>query len=110
MRNQTRRRFGGRHPLCGIGVTSLIIVIFRPQLAIARSASPDPNRGLDEDADGLHAVIIALRAASSATSCAAKGVALRLPLKPFTPPLDHETVLPLGSVMVTMVLLKVAWM
>src|SRR5690348_7485804 len=26
----TRRRFGGRQPLCGIGVTSLIIVISRP--------------------------------------------------------------------------------
>jgi hypothetical protein len=27
---QTRRRFGGRHPLCGIGVTSRIEVIRKP--------------------------------------------------------------------------------
>lgn len=26
----TRRRFGGRQPLCGIGVTSRIVVIVKP--------------------------------------------------------------------------------
>jgi hypothetical protein len=53
---------------------------------------------------------IALRAASSATSWAANGVLLREPLNPFTPAVDQATVLPAGSVTVTMVLLNVDWM
>src|SRR3954469_28333 len=53
---------------------------------------------------------IALRHASSAASCAAKGVDLREPLKPRAPALDHATVLPFTSVIVTTVLLKVDWM
>src|SRR3954453_6477164 len=53
---------------------------------------------------------IALRAASSAASWAANGVDLREPLKPREPALDHATVLPLTSVMVTTVLLNVDWM
>ena len=42
---QTRRRFGGRTPLCGIGVTSRIEVIWKPTACRARSAIHDPNRG-----------------------------------------------------------------
>jgi hypothetical protein len=53
---------------------------------------------------------IAFRAASSAASCAAKGVLFRDPLNPRDPALDHDTVLPLTSVIVTTVLLKVDWM
>src|SRR5208282_1115440 len=53
---------------------------------------------------------IARLAASSAASCAAKGVLLRDPLKPREPALDHATVLPFTSVIVTTVLLKVDWM
>src|SRR5215470_2944485 len=53
---------------------------------------------------------IALRHASSAASCAANGVDLRDPLKPRAPALDHATVLPLTSVIVTTVLLNVDWM
>src|SRR3954469_15406091 len=52
---------------------------------------------------------IALRQASSAASCAANGVDLREPLKPREPALDHATVLPLTSVIVTTVLLNVDW-
>ena len=52
---------------------------------------------------------IARRAASSAASCAANGVLLRDPLNPREPALDHDTVLPFTSVMVTTVLLKVDW-
>ena len=55
-------------------------------------------------------MLLALRAASSAASCAANGVHLREPLKPRDPALDHATALPLMSVMVTTVLLKVDWM
>src|SRR5688572_32909951 len=50
---------------------------------------------------------IARRAASSAASCAAKGVLLREPLKPRAPALAQDTVLPATSVTVTMVLLNV---
>src|SRR5437763_508793 len=41
---------------------------------------------------------IALRAASSAASCAANGVLLREPLKPRDPALDHAIALPFTSV------------
>src|SRR5262245_14714634 len=53
---------------------------------------------------------IALWAASSAASCAANGVDLREPLKPFTPADDQATTLPETSVIVTMVLLNDAVM
>jgi hypothetical protein len=49
-----------------------------------------------------------LRAAASAAIWAAKGVPLRDPLKPTDPALDHATTAPCGSVMATIVLLKVA--
>src|SRR5580704_6306273 len=45
-------------------------------------------------------------AAFAAACCAAKGVPLRDPRKPSDPELFHDTVLPVRSVMVTMVLLK----
>ena len=51
---------------------------------------------------------IALRAAFSAAVWAAKGVLLREPLKPTLPALAQDTTLPVLSVKVTMVLLKVA--
>src|SRR6056297_1061588 len=51
----------------------------------------------------------AFLAASSDACCAANGVPLSEPLKPFIPALDQETTLPLGSVIVMMVLLKVDW-
>jgi hypothetical protein len=53
---------------------------------------------------------MALRAASSAASCAANGVLLRDPLKPRDPALDQATVFPFTSVIVTTVLLNVDWM
>src|SRR4051812_41434823 len=53
---------------------------------------------------------IALCAASSAASCAANGVDLREPLKPFTPADDQATTLPETSVIVTIVLLNDAVM
>src|SRR6201988_308374 len=51
----------------------------------------------------------AFLAASSAAICAAYGVDLREPLKPMVPADDHAIVLPCASVMVIMVLLKVAF-
>jgi len=49
-------------------------------------------------------------AAAIAACVAANGVPLRDPLNPMAPALDHATTLPSVSVMVTSVLLKVAWM
>src|SRR6266702_5398842 len=51
--------------------------------------------------------LVALSAAVSAARWAAKGVLLRLPLKPTVPAEAKHRVSPLVSVMVTMVLLKV---
>src|SRR5712675_1135137 len=42
---QTRRRFGGRQPLCGIGVTSRIEVIANPTACSARKADSRPEPG-----------------------------------------------------------------
>jgi hypothetical protein len=52
---------------------------------------------------------IALRAAPSAVTPAAYGVLLRDPLNPEAPAEPQEIGFPVGSVIVTMVLLKVAW-
>src|SRR5262249_36726005 len=52
---------------------------------------------------------MALRAAFSAAVWAANGVLFREPLNPTLPALAQETTLPILSVRVTMVLLKVAW-
>src|SRR5699024_1641784 len=43
--NQTRRRLGGRQPLWGMGVTSLIIVTSRPVACSARIADSRPAPG-----------------------------------------------------------------
>src|SRR3954454_21215720 len=53
---------------------------------------------------------MARRAAASAASCAANGVDLREPLKPTWPAEAQEITAPVGSVMDTMVLLKVLLM
>src|SRR5207253_1802816 len=53
---------------------------------------------------------IALRAAESAARPAAYGVLLREPLKPAAPDEPHVSTLPSGSVIVTIVLLKLDWM
>src|SRR5712692_7949034 len=41
----TRRRFGGRHPLCGIGVTSRMERTSMPDEASARTADSRPEPG-----------------------------------------------------------------
>src|SRR5579864_713958 len=86
-------------------------VTLKPTVWSARSALSRPAPGpFTKTAIERIPCSIALRAASSAASCAAKGVLLREPLKPRDPELDHATVLPLTSVIVTTVLLKVDWM
>src|SRR3989442_676167 len=107
----TRRRLGGRHPSCGIGVTSRIAVISSPTAWSERMAASRPAPGpRTKTSTCLSPYSIALRAATSAAICAAKGVLLREPRKPALPALDQATTLPIRSVRVTIVLLKVAWM
>ena len=45
IKDYTRRRFGGRQPLCGTGVTSRIAVTSRPAAARARIADSRPEPG-----------------------------------------------------------------
>src|SRR5690606_5811672 len=107
---QTRRRLRGRQPLCGIGVTSRIEVTVKPEACRARSAFSRPDPGPATSTSMVRMPCsIALRAASSAAICAAKGVDLRDPLKPMEPADDQEMVLPWASVMVIIVLLNVAF-
>src|SRR5262252_4003005 len=106
----TRRFFGGRHPLCGIGVTSEMLVIFRPQLLSARTADSRPGPGPPTRTSTFFTPCsCAATPAFSAATWAANGVDLREPRKPQPPAVAHESVLPCRSVMVMIVLLKDAW-
>ena len=80
-------------------------------MASARTADSRPEPGpLTRTSTVRSPTSFALLAAVSAACCAANGVPLRDPRKPSEPALDQEIVLPSGSAIVTMVLLKVAWM
>src|SRR5207249_11824184 len=107
----TRRRFGGRQPLCGIGVTSRIDFTSSPTVCSARIADsrPEPGPFTRTSSDRMPTVFAALPALSAAW-VAANGVPLRDPLNPMPPALDHATTFPSVSVMVTTVLLNDAWM
>src|SRR6266851_3418064 len=105
---QTRRRLGGRQPLWGIGVTSRIDETLSPAACSARTADSRPPPGPFTKTITVRIPKSAtLRAAASAAIWAANGVPLREPLKPTEPALDHATTAPCGSVIATMVLLKV---
>src|ERR1039458_4551408 len=108
--NHTLRFLGGRQPLCGIGVTSRMVRTSMPAVDKARTADSRPEPGpLTRTSTVLRPLSEALLAAVMAACCAANGVPLREPRKPSEPALDQEMVLPSRSAMVTMVLLKVAW-
>src|ERR1700722_13333287 len=86
-------------------------VTLNPTAWRARSALSRPAPGpFTKTATERIPCSMAFRAASSAASCAAKGVLLREPLNPRDPALDQATVFPFTSVMVTTVLLNVDWM
>src|SRR4249920_4219294 len=108
--DHTRRRFVGRQPLCGIGVTSRIDFTSMPTVCRARIADsrPEPGPFTRTSSERMPTVLAALPALSAAC-VAANGVPLRDPLKPMPPALDHATTLPSVSVIVTTVLLKDAW-
>src|SRR5262249_2566284 len=106
----TRLRLGGRQPLCGIGVTSLMDFTSIPAAARARMADSRPEPGPFTRTSRLRIPCSrAWFAAFMAACCAANGVPLREPRKPSEPELFHATVRPSPSVMVTIVLLKEAW-
>lgn len=106
---QTRRRFGGLHPLCGIGVVSRIEVTRIPARAIALIADSRPPPGpFTRTSTSRIPASDAFRAASPAACWAAKGVPLREPLKPRAPDEDCATRLPWVSVIEIKVLLKEA--
>src|ERR1700722_4957611 len=104
---QTRRFFGGRQPLWGIGVTSSMLVILRPQPFNARTADSRPGPGpMTRTSTFFTPCSWAATPARSAATCAANGVDLREPRKPQPPEVAQDSVLPWRSVMVMMVLLK----
>src|SRR5918998_5286769 len=105
-----RRFFGGRQPLCGTGVTSEMLVILKPTALSARTADSRPGPGpLIRTSIFFTPDSAARRPACSAATCAANGVDLREPLKPCDPELDQAMVFPWASVIVIMVLLKLAF-
>src|SRR5499427_210977 len=105
-----RRRFGGRQPLWGTGVTSAMLVIFRPSALSARTADSRPGPGpLMRTSTFFTPHSCAARPACSAATCAANGVDLREPLKPAAPEVAQASALPCRSVIVMMVLLNEAW-
>src|ERR1700682_4438066 len=106
-----RRRFGGRQPLCGTGVTSEMLVILSPSAFRARTADSRPGPGpLIRTSRFLTPHSCAALPAASAATCAANGVDLREPLKPAPPDVAHDSALPCRSVIVMIVLLNDAWM
>src|SRR5919199_6138353 len=108
---QTLRRLGGRQPLCGIGVTSLIDFTWRPAAASAWMADSRPLPGpCTRTCTRRTPRPSASRAACSAATVAANGVDFLEPLKPALPEDPHATVLPRMSVIVIVVLLNVALM
>src|SRR4051794_36855164 len=81
----------------------------RPEAARARMADSRPAPGpLTFTSTERMPCSCASCAAFCAATCAANGVPLRDPLKPMRPALDHARVLPIGSLMATIVLLNVA--
>src|SRR5690242_3323030 len=108
LKPQTRRRLGGRQPLCGIGVMSRISTICNPAAASARTADSRPEPGPFTRTSTLFMPYWsrATPAAASEACCAAYGVPLREPLKPMAPAEDQHMVRPSGSVMVICVLLN----
>src|SRR5574343_2070911 len=102
-----RRRFCGRQPLCGTGVTSEIELMRMPSAARARTEDSRPGPGpLILTSRFLMPCSCAARPATSAATWAANGVDLREPLKPWPPDEAHDRAPPWRSVMVMMVLLN----
>src|SRR5690606_7033335 len=106
---QIRRRFCGRQPLCGTGVTSEIDAMRMPSAASARTEDSRPGPGPRISTSRfLMPWSMAARPATSDATWAANGVDLREPLKPWPPEDAQDSALPWRSVIVMIVLLKEA--
>src|ERR1017187_10554986 len=91
----TLRFLGGRHPLCGIGVTSLMARTSMPAVLNARTADSRPEPGPEtRTSTTRNPLSLALLAAVMAACWAANGVPLRDPRNPSEPALDQDIVLP----------------
>src|SRR4051795_7461861 len=78
-------------------------------MAVIALSRPEPGP-LTLTSTSLTPYLVAVAAAVSAARWAANGVLLRLPLKPTVPDEAQQRASPLGSVIVTVVLLNVALM
>src|SRR5574344_2439626 len=106
--NYPRGRFGGRHPLCGIGVTSIIVVTSRPAVCNERIAVSRPGPIPLTNTSTLRIPIsYAAFPAASAAIPAANGVDFLLPLNPKVPADAQLTTFPSLSDKLTTVLLNV---
>src|SRR6476620_115641 len=76
-------------------------------IAVMALSRPEPGP-LTLTSTSLTPYLVAAAAAVSAARCAANGVLLRLPLNPTVPDEAQHNASPLGSVIVTVVLLNVA--
>src|SRR3954467_2839187 len=104
---QTRLLFGGRQPLCGMGVTSLMPLTSMPVFCSERIAVSRPEPGPFTTTSTLRTPCsMARRAHCSAALCAAQGVDFGGPLKPTLPAEAHDRTLPSWSVIETIVLLN----
>src|SRR5258705_11343955 len=104
---QTLRRLGGRQPLWGVGVTSLMPGTSMPVCMIERIAVSRPEPGPFTMTSTLRTPCsIARRAHCSAAIWAADGVDLRDPLKPTLPADAQASTLPSWSLIDTIVLLN----
>src|ERR671919_436829 len=109
--NQTRRFFGGRHPLWGIGVTSRMDTTRSPTDASAWMADSRPLPGpWTRTCTRRRPRFIASRPQFSAATVAANGVDFLEPLNPALPADPHASALPRMSVIVISRLLNVAEM
>jgi len=91
-----------------MGVTSLMLPTSSPAVCSARIAASRPDPGPLTKTSTLRKPISLARCATlSAAIWAAKGVLLRVPLKPAVPALAQATTFPSGSVIDTIVLLNV---
>ena len=89
--NYTRLRLGGRHPLCGIGVTSRIDFTSMPTVCSARIADSRPAPGpLTFTSSDRRPYAFAALAAAIAACVAANGVPFRDPLNPIPPGWELE--------------------
>ena len=99
---------GGRVPLCGIGVVSVIDKILNPLACNALKAVSLPEPGpLTSTVKVLTPCSYAFPPASSAATCAAYGVDFLDPLKPLAPAEDQAITFPLSSAIEIIVLLNV---